>query len=62
MPDRAWLAGPRGDAAIRRLNHTRSDEAGTYRRKDQPSEVPGPARADIADPTRCDETPFEGYT
>jgi len=61
MPGPAWLAGPRGDAAIRRLNHTRSDEAGTYRRKDQPSEVPGPARAAIADLTRCDETPFEGY-
>jgi hypothetical protein len=61
MPDRAWLAGPRGVAAIQRLNHTRSDEAGTYRRKDQPSEVPGPAaRVAIADLPRCDESPIEG--
>jgi hypothetical protein len=62
MPDRAWLAGPRGAAAIRRLNHTRSDEARTYRRKDQPSEVPGPDRAATADRSRRYETPFEGYT
>jgi hypothetical protein len=60
MPDGAWLAGPRGDIAIRRLNHTRSDEAGTYRRKDQPSEVPGPTRADIADLTRHGGTTVAG--
>jgi hypothetical protein len=59
MPGSAWLAGLRGDAAIRRLNHTLSDEAGTYRRKDQTSEMPGRTRAASTVRSWCDETFFE---
>ena len=59
MPDPAWLTDPRGEAANRRLNHTLSDEAGTYRRKDQTRDVPGCYPAAIARLARCDETPLE---
>jgi len=55
----------RDPGAVRRFNHTRSDDPGTYRRKDQPRDAMGPdtrrpgGGAGVGTPDgRCDEKSF----